>query len=243
MDNLSYENKMIHHCYMFDIRAGGGVETYLSSLLRLRFPDVSDRVLTSLKDLDQSQFKLLHVHGAELLSEITGECPVIYTLHNHNPYCPSGTKYLTASKSCCDRQISYVGCTWGHLIDGCGSRRPENIIRNLRRSHWELETLKRLGIPIIANSDFVRGWLIKNSLPPHQVVTLRCGISSPQITVEPLTQAIHQNQRILFAGRIVPDKGLAWLLQALALTDRRIHLDIAGEGWDRPRMEQLTKQL
>ncbi len=234
---------MIHQCLSPSLSGEGGARSYVECLLNHSRPGMSYRVLTSLKDVDQNQFGLLHVHGAELLIEIYGECPVIYTLHNHNPYCPSGTKYLAAGKLCCDRKMSYLGCTWGHLMDGCGSRRPENIIKNLQRSYWELETLRRLRIPIIANSDFVRGWLITNSLPPHQIVTLRCGTPSPQIAVEPLAKAIHQNQRILYAGRIVPNKGLNWLLQALALTDRKIHLDIAGEGWDRPRMEQLARQL
>jgi glycosyltransferase involved in cell wall biosynthesis len=235
---------MIYHCIpLYLINSGGGVKTYVKSLLNCPLPRVSNHILTSLKNVDQKQFDLLHVHGAELLSEVRGDCPVIYTLHNHNTYCPSGTKYLTTSQTCCDRNMSNLGCTWGHLVDGCGSRRPEYIIKNLRRSQRELETLKRRRIPIIANSDYVRDWLIKNGLPPYQVVTLRCGTPSPQITFEPLTQSIYQNQRILFAGRIVPDKGLNWLLRALTLTDRKIHLDIAGEGWDKPRMEQLAKAL
>jgi glycosyltransferase involved in cell wall biosynthesis len=234
---------MIHHCLSPSLSGEGGAKSYVEFLLNHSRPSISGYVLNSLKDIAQNQFELLHIHGAELLGEINGECPVVYTLHNHNPYCPSGTKYLTTSNSCCEREMSYLACTWGHLVDGCGSRRPENIVKNLQRSHWELETLKKLEIPIIANSDYVRNWLIRNNVPSDQVVTLRCGTSTPKITVEPLTQSIHHNQRILFAGRIVPNKGLNWLLQALTLTDRKIYLDIAGEGWDRPRMEQLANKL
>jgi glycosyltransferase involved in cell wall biosynthesis len=53
----------------------------------------------------------------------------------------------------------------------------------------------------------------------------------------------HQNSRLLFAGRIVPEKGLEWLLKALTQVERRVHLDVAGEGWDQPRMERLAKKL
>jgi glycosyltransferase involved in cell wall biosynthesis len=221
--------------------AGGGIKTYVESLLNSQMSGVSDRIISTLKDIDQSQFQLLHLHGADLLGEISGECPSVYTLHNHDAYCPSGTKYLTASKSCCDRKMSYALCTWGHLVDGCGSRRPHRIVQNLQRASQELDTLKKIKIPVIANSNYVRSQLIKNGLPPDQVVTLRCGTPIPKTTPAPLTQSIHQNQRILFVGRIVRDKGLDWLLRALTLTDRQIHLDIAGEGWDRPRIEQLAK--
>jgi glycosyltransferase involved in cell wall biosynthesis len=234
---------MIHHCSAVDIRGGGGIETYLSSLLQFKLVDVSDRVLTSLKDLDQRQFKLLHLHGSELLGELQSKCPVLYTLHNHDPYCPSGNKYLATSGVSCDRQMSYLTCTWGHLVDGCGSRRPQNIIMNLQRSHWELEILKKLKIPVIANSDYVREQLLKHGLQPEQAVTLRCGVAIPKAFTEPLTLENHQNQRILFAGRISPNKGLEWLLKALTFTNRRIQLDVAGEGWDRPRMEKLAQQL
>jgi glycosyltransferase involved in cell wall biosynthesis len=234
----------IYQCSSIDLNtSGGGIETYLTSLLQHQIPNVSDHILTSLKDLDQSQFKLLHLHDPELLGEVRGECPVLYTLHNHNPYCPSGNKFLANSGVSCDRKMSYLGCTWGHLADGCGSRRPQNIAKNLQRSHWELETLKNLKIPVIANSDYVREQLIKHGLPPDQTVTLRCGVAVPKGSTEPLTLENHQNQRILFAGRITPNKGLEWLLKALTLTNKQIQLDIAGEGWDRLRMEKLVRQM
>jgi glycosyltransferase involved in cell wall biosynthesis len=236
-------HKSIHHCYSSLMGAGGGIKTYVESLLNHQMSSsVSDQILPSLKNIDQSQFRLLHLHGAELLDEVSGECPSVYTLHNHDAYCPSGTKYLRASKSCCDRKMSYALCAWGHIVDGCGSRRPHSIIQNLQRASKELETLKKLKIPVIANSNYVRRQLILNGLSPEQVVTLHCGTPIPNTTPTPLTQSIHQNQRILFVGRIVKDKGLEWLLRALTLTDPKIHLDIAGEGWDRTRMERLAKE-
>jgi glycosyltransferase involved in cell wall biosynthesis len=234
---------MIHHCSKVDIRGGGGIETYLSSLLQFKLPDVSDRILTSLKDLDQSQFKLLHVHGQTLLRELKGECPTIYTLHNHSAYCPSGTKYLAMSGVCCDRNMSYLGCAWGHLVDGCGSRRPQNIISNLQGSRHEFDTLKKLNIPIIAISEYVRGQLIHNQILPEQILTLHHGIPMPKTIHKPITKEIHQNQTILFVGRIVPEKGLDCLFKALTKVDPRIHLEIAGEGWDRSRLEKFSKHL
>jgi glycosyltransferase involved in cell wall biosynthesis len=242
-----FNKNMIYQCSNVDISGGGGIETYVASLLNYRLPDMSDRLITSLKDVDLSQFKLLHIHNQALLVELRGECslkcPSIYTLHNHSSYCPSGTKYLKVRGVCCDRNMSTLACTWGHLVDSCGSRRPQNIIRNLQDSHRELETLKKLRIPVIANSDYVRGQLIKNGLSPEQSVTVRYGISIPKITTEPLSFETHKNQRILFAGRIVPDKGLDWLLKAFTQTDQRIQLDIAGDGWERPRMEKLAARL
>lgn len=241
-NNLMPHEKTIHYCSS-TVGVPGGIDTYVKSLLQAQPPNVSLEVITSLKDIDQSQFKLLNIQDQELVWEITGECPVVYTLHNHTPYCPSGTKHLSARGIACDRAKSILGCTWGHLVDGCGSRRPEKIIQNFQNSYRELETLKRLRIPVIANSDYVRGQLIRHGLPPEQTVTVYCAIPVPKTSSEPLTFETHQNSRLLFAGRIVPEKGLDWLLKAFTQVDRRVHLDIAGEGWDRPKMERLAQKL
>jgi glycosyltransferase involved in cell wall biosynthesis len=239
---MSTEN-LIHHCYSRTISAGGGVKTYVDSLLDCGLSGVSNRLITSLKDVNQKQLKLLHFHDADMLTEFRGECPAVYTLHNHKPYCPSGTKYLKANQSCCDREMSYLACTWGHLVDGCGSRRPQNIFQDLQESRWQLDALKKLRVSVIANSDYVRRHLVRNGLPPEQTLTLRNGIAVPRADAQPLTRDIHQQQRILFVGRIVPEKGLSWLLKALQLSDPQIQLDIAGEGWAQPQMQKLAKQL
>jgi len=231
----------IHHCFDLANASGGGIETYVETLLKFHPSGVSDRLLSSLTDIDQSQYELLHVHQQKLLWELRGECPTVYTVHNHGPYCPSGTKFLRTSGCGCDRQVSTFGCIWGHLIDGCGSRKPQNILQGFQNAHQDIATLKQLNVMTVAISDYVRNQLIRHGLPAQQVVTVRNSILMPETLAEPLTREIHQQRRILFVGRVVPYKGLEWLLKTLPHTDPRIHLDIAGDGWDRPRMERFVK--
>jgi glycosyltransferase involved in cell wall biosynthesis len=238
-----FEQNLIYQCSNFEVGGSGGVETYLASLFEHRPADVSDRVIKSLKNVDQSQFKLLHIHSPDLLLELTGECPTIFSVHNHSLYCPSGTKYLSESRTICDRNFSYLGCTWGKLVDKCGSRRPLRTLRELQNTHQLLDVLKKVKITFVANSEYVRQQLIQNGVPPEQTVTLHCGISVPQTATAPLSLEVHQNHRILFAGRIVSDKGLEWLLKSLIHTNPQIQLDIAGEGWERPRLERLANTL
>lgn len=235
-----FDKDLIYQCSNFDVGEGGGVETYLASLFEHRPSDVSDRVIKSLKNVDQSQLKLLHVHSPDLLLQVTGECPTIFSVHNHSFYCPSGTKYLAEPRTICDRNFSYLGCTWGKLVDRCGSRKPLRTFRELQTTQKFLDILKKIKITFIANSEYVRQELIKNGVPPEQTVTLHCGISVPQTAAAPLSLEVHQNHRILFAGRIVSDKGLEWLLKTLIHTDPQIQLDIAGEGWERSRLEKLA---
>ncbi|MBI1241394.1 glycosyltransferase family 4 protein [Umezakia ovalisporum] len=243
MINTLVNTKTIYHCSHADIKGGGGVETYLASLVNSQLSGITVSVISCLKNLDQQQPQFLHIHDPDMLMDFREECPAIFTLHNHSSYCPSGTKYLANGGKVCDRILNPLGCAWGHLIDGCGSRRPQKIIGNWYNTHQILEILKKLKIPVIANSDYVRQQIINSGLPPERVVTLRFGVKSPKITTAPLNWATHQNQRILFVGRIVPDKGVEWLIKALAQTKPTIHLDIAGDGWSKASMEKLAHQM
>jgi glycosyltransferase involved in cell wall biosynthesis len=237
-----FDKESIYHCSNLGL-SGGGIETYVASLLQNGQPGVSPRLIKSMDNIDQKQFKLLHVHSPEMLLELKGECPAILTLHNHSIYCPSGTQYLTAQHKICERNFSVFGCLWGKAIDGCGSRRPKRVYDELSGAYFLQKALKSIPITVIANSEYVRQQSIKNGIPAEKTVTLRYGTLAGQTKAAPLTQEIHNNRRILFAGRIVPDKGLEWLLRTLLHIDKSIQLDIAGEGWDKPRLEKLATEL
>ncbi|MBD2178198.1 glycosyltransferase family 4 protein [Pseudanabaena sp. FACHB-1998] len=233
----------IWHCAAYLAFSGGGVKSYIDGLIS-SLPDMyASDLITSFDSVDQTTYVLLHVHEGELLDKLCNQCPAVYTLHNHHPYCPSGSKYLPLQGKGCDRIMSKLGCTWGHIVDGCGSRRLKQISYDFRRAYTALEAIQRLGITVIANSDYVRSQLIFNGVSPEQVVTLRCGIMTPLSKHEPLTEEVHGQQHILFAGRIVPEKGLDWLLKSMMKVNPSIHLDVAGDGWDLERVQNLAKRL
>jgi glycosyltransferase involved in cell wall biosynthesis len=50
-------------------------------------------------------------------------------------------------------------------------------------------------------------------------------------------------QRLLYVGRLMPQKGVEHLLHALALMKTKSSLDIVGDGPSRASLEQLAKQL
>jgi glycosyltransferase involved in cell wall biosynthesis len=50
-------------------------------------------------------------------------------------------------------------------------------------------------------------------------------------------------QRLLFVGRLMPQKGVEHLLHALSLMKTKASLDIVGDGPSRASLEQLAKQL
>ncbi|NJK35175.1 MAG: glycosyltransferase family 4 protein [Oscillatoriales cyanobacterium SM2_2_1] len=236
-------HEKIIHCSELLARAGGGVKTYVDALYGVMGTSFAPEFLASLGAVDPAVTALLHVHEERLLSQYQGQVPIVFTAHNHDAYCPSGTRYFSTSQTPCDRTLSVVGCTWGHYAGGCGSRRPQKVWEGLRRAQEACGALQRHRIPVIANSDFVRTQFLRHGVPPEQVVTLRYGIREPEVFCPPLTEAVHRAQRILFLGRIVPDKGLDWLLETLKLLPAPIHLDIAGDGWYREQVQGHCESL
>ncbi len=221
----------------------GGLENYLLTLLDNTNPGYQHQAAANIARARTQPSDLLHLHIGALLTEELADLPAIYTVHNNNPYCPSGGKFLAREGLPCDHAVSRLGCTWHHLVSGCGSRHPQRLWQAIQSAYSEITLLKRINIPVLANSDYVRGQLIRHGLPPEQVTTLRYGIPLPKIPGLPLTRSTHSQRRFLFAGRIVPNKGLDWLLQAMTHLDSSFHLDIAGDGYERPRLEKLTAQL
>lgn len=250
MNHTIVAQQKVYHCSGANIRGGGGLETYIASLINSQnSPLINDGLqpeellISSLKNIPQHQFELLHIHDPDMLVDFREECPAVLTIHNHCSYCPSGTKYLADRQQKCDRAMHPLGCTWGHLIDGCGSRRPQNIFKSWQNTSQYLRDVNNQNITVIANSNYVRQELILNGLSPHKVITLLCAVEKPKNFITPLTPEIHQQQHILFVGRIVPYKGLEWLIKALAKTDSKIHLDIAGDGWGKPKMIELAEKM
>lgn len=240
----------IYHCSPVNIAGGGGLETYITALINSQNSELINHgtepeefVISSLKNIKQSDYELLHIHDPDMLIDFREECPGVLTIHNHSSYCPSGTKYLADRQQECDRSMHPLGCTWGHLIDGCGSRRPKNIIQDWQNAYYFLKNIKNLNIAVIANSNYVREKLIYHGLSPNKVTTLYCAVERSKHPVIPLNQEIHQQQHILFVGRIVPYKGIESLIKALAKTNPKIHLDIAGEGWAKPKMIELAEKM
>lgn len=180
---------------------------------------------------------ILHLHNG-INTAPPRHLSVLRTLHGHHPYCPSGSKYLGKWEKPCDRLYSPQGCLWGHLIDGCGSKRPQSIIsafRNLRDEKRSLEN-----IPIITVSHFLRQQLIATGYNEKLIQTLY--LFGPNVT-EQVELPKDEVPNFIFLGRITPLKGLEWLLRAMVKVKVPVHLHIAGEGYQETEMKVLATKL
>jgi glycosyltransferase involved in cell wall biosynthesis len=178
---------------------------------------------------------LLHVHMT--LSVVPRGCtPVIRTVHNNGPYCPSGSRYLKQLGQPCDRAYSLGGCLWGHFVNHCGSIRPQRFYSGFQRTWQEMHTLSE--VPAIANSQFVKDQMIRSGYPADNIHVLHCPAPELGDYFPPEQEDV---PHFVFLGRITPEKGFVWLLRALAEVKVPIHLDIAGVG--NQEQEQTIRRL
>jgi glycosyltransferase involved in cell wall biosynthesis len=125
----------------------------------------------------------------------------------------------------CPRSYSAAGCTFGHLVDHCGSRRPNKFWSNFQNFHHERAQAAEL--KTLTVSAFIRDAMISSGCSPEKLEVLL----SPAPDVDrPFTPPPRDGvPRIAFLGRLVSHKGIDWRLEAAAQVPT-LHIDIAGTG-------------
>jgi glycosyltransferase involved in cell wall biosynthesis len=200
----------------------------------VRVADAAD-LFRQARELD---LDILHLHRP--VSMLPDDRVVtVRTMHGNQGSCPTGTRFLARHNCPCDRDYSVSGCLRGHYVDRCGSRRPERVFGAFQNFRREVDLAQRL--QTVTVSRFLRERMIRSGCAPEKLHV----IPSPAPTVHrpygpPPRGAA---PRFLFAGRIVPQKGLGWLLRALCRTSDAIHLDVAGDGHEREQMMALSTRL
>lgn len=247
--------------YMLGIWDQGGIARYLQRVSRAQrdaghsvhffdtrrdyaeFADPLERpIVVEPRELGRRAKELgldvLHLHtGIEPAPSGEG-VPVVRTVHEHRPYCPSGLRYLLRQDVPCDRLFHIAGCIAGHYIDRCGSRQPGRVLADLAATRSERRTLS--GMTVIAISDYVRDQMVRNGYDASRIHVLHNPAPIPRAQEPPPSDGV---PRFLFLGRIVPNKGLQWLLHAIAKVRCPIALDVGGEGQQRAQMEALAVEL
>jgi glycosyltransferase involved in cell wall biosynthesis len=177
---------------------------------------------------------LLHTHtlvnGLERVP-----VPCVRTVHGHQPFCPSASRFLKRWSKPCDRAYSPLGCAWGHFVDHCGSIRPAEFLAGFARTKQEMKGLS--AVWVTTDSDFIRTQMLRSGYDPSRIVAMNMPVPETARAV-PLTK--DGLPRMLYAGRIVPSKGVDSLIKALRHVRTDVKLDIAGSG---PHEENIRKLI
>ena len=167
-----------------------------------------------------------------------------------------------ASRLARDRNFDLVHAFWPlpHGLLGMAARRAAGIPLvqtffgvELTWTDSQLQPLRPLMRRIIRGGDAVTAIsthttsLIRRLTPEVDPVIIPFGaaIEAAPEEITPDEEPLHSGLRLLFVGRLVERKGVHVLLDALALLPEEppIHLQIVGDGPERPRLEQRARSL
>ncbi|MFN2383424.1 MAG: glycosyltransferase family 4 protein [Gemmatimonadota bacterium] len=162
-----------------------------------------------------------------LILPLLARVPSLYHVMWYRPVCPLGTKLLPDGSIC--------RVPWGRpcLENGCLPF-PDWTLLMLQMRRWR--RWRRVFRQIVAVSEAVRLRLEAEGIEPVTVIAAgwEPNPPGPPLDRDPL---------IVFAGRLVPEKGTHILVSAFAAIAGRhptARLRIAGDGPDRGRLERLV---
>jgi glycosyltransferase involved in cell wall biosynthesis len=104
--------------------------------------------------------------------------------------------------------------------------------------------LQREGALFLTASSFLRRELLRQGYPPERTVVHYLGVD--RSTFFPVAAPCVQDFRILFVGRLVPNKGVQHLLHALDQVKADlpgVSLTVVGDGPERSSLVMLAQQL
>jgi glycosyltransferase involved in cell wall biosynthesis len=160
-------------------------------------------------------------------------------IHNH-VYCPSGLDYDAASERSCDRAQG-LSCISGYMTARCWDiRNPATATKFYRRSAAAIESTRTAPLVFTA-SQYVRGRLVRNGVPASRITVAPYFAGVPGGV--PSGSATRSTNSLLFVGRLVPEKGLAYLLRAMRSMDPATRLTVNGDGPARAELVSLTQGL
>jgi len=135
--------------------------------------------------------------------------------------------------------------TWRGATVLSAHGRYEAEPRFLGRAGYAATALtSRLSARTIAVSDDLRHYLIDRlHADPRRVVTIHNAVLLPAIGSLPTAAALSAREDIVLAvGRLVPEKAIVTLIEAMAKLKRRAQLIILGEGPERLTIERAIEQ-
>jgi glycosyltransferase involved in cell wall biosynthesis len=197
---------------------------------------VSDAGLEQLTSIvTASDAEVVHFHSVEApaaVRALRAHALTVVSAHGW-PGCAPNKNYFGTGREC-TRAHGPV-CIGNMLFRNCTHERdPRPIAGYYREASVRLEALGAAHLAV-AYSTAVRRHLERNGLRGVRRVSLPVNI--PQAP----SGASARSPRVVFVGRVSPEKGVDVLLRSARHFDAAV--DIYGDGWARPRLERTAARL
>lgn len=156
--------------------------------------------------------------------------PLVISLHDYWWVCANAQLITNDTGELCSGPRYWVNCArcglarlgWGGLAPLAPALAPVMALRG-RRLRSCLEQAAR----ILAFSEFVRTWYLRQGAPAERLIRVRMGIRRPKVM--PKRTRPEGLVRFLYAGGLAPQKGLHLLIEAFQQANVPAELWIAGD--------------
>ncbi len=176
---------------------------------------------------------LAHLMGlpAALATEVPRRNrPLVISLHDYWWVCANANLLTNDTGEICEGPRHWINCARCGLARlGIRALMPAAplLAPLMARRGQHLKHLLHRADRILAFSEFVRSWYLRQGISGRNLLRIRMGIHTPR----PISRRTRPEGRIRFfyAGGIAPLKGLHILLQALSQLDEQVELWVAGD--------------
>ena len=162
--------------------------------------------------------------------------PAVHTLHDYKLLCPqlSMLRHGTLCERCAGRR--FYNCVRYRCVEGSATASAVAALQNcaLRGTNLVANSVRAYVCP----SAFMRAKAVAGGLPEP---LLHCVPNFVRLAEQHAALGTASGRRFLYAGRLVPEKGLGTLLRATKLVPEA-ELVVAGEGPLRAQLEALAPQ-
>jgi glycosyltransferase involved in cell wall biosynthesis len=163
--------------------------------------------------------------------------PTLFFAHNYGGLCPNGGRFYHRGSSICTLDAVPDGrCVANAFLRGCNTKRPGRLAATFALAR-ETNRWLRLLPAVVCGSQFVADSYRRSGAPIGALHVVPYGVAAPK------GQRSHDGQTVLFAGRLMAQKGADFLLRAFASVPPPARLVISGSGFELPRLRLLADRL
>lgn len=196
-----------------------------------------------------------NVMDAGVVEALRGAPRLAYQVHDHRPFCPNGDRVYPRSGRNCTAPLG-APCALHALLDGCAYGPRPRTLALIRRRERLRDAMAAADVTVVASA-YVGERALASGIPAAKIAEIppplpdeayadfapsEASTSQPRhaapglaTSTSALTAASTSPPTVLFAGRMVPQKGLLSLVRALAriAPQRRPALRAYGDGPER----------
>lgn len=209
----------------YHVRTDGDIAAQVDQVLAAERPDVA---------------YIHHVSFPALIEFLADRLPAVAYVHGFTAVCPGLGKYFRRGDTVCTRPFGW-GCVPMHYLRRCSAaRRPSTLARLMRNTAALRKALLRAS-RFLVGSRYMADLLAQNGFPAEKIAVLPPHFlpDDAQLTYTPPAEP----KCVLYAGRLEIEKGIPYLLRALAVLPADVRLMVAGDGTQRDRYQALAREL